>query len=475
MVFSSLYFLFVFLPATLLAYYACPPRGRNWVALAASLFFYAWGAPRFIFVLIGSCLADFWLGHRLREGAARRRGWLALGLAVNVGVLVYFKYANFLVAQVNAILAAAGAGPLPWAEVALPIGISFFTFQKISYLMDVYRGGAVPAPTFHHYLLYVALFPQLIAGPIVRYHDVAAQLVRRAHSFAKMASGVRRFCLGLGKKVLVANILAEVADRAFAIAPAELTPGYAWVGVLCYAFQIYFDFSGYSDMALGLGRMLGFEFLENFDRPYISRNFTEFWRRWHISLSNFMREYLYIPLCGNRQGEWRTYLNLWIVFVISGFWHGAAWNFVVWGGYHGLFLSLDKLLRPTRLSRLPGIVAVPGTFMLVLFSWVLFRANTLAHAAAYLRCMLLPWTGADRPALPPAEFMDPFGGLTLAVAAAVCFIPAVPAARSWLDRVGAAATPGSALALAVGSILLLVCSAMALAAGTFNPFIYFRF
>jgi alginate O-acetyltransferase complex protein AlgI len=478
MVFSSLVFLFAFLPVTLLVYYAVPNRHRNFVALAASAFFYAWGAPRFIFVLVASCAFDYVLSHRLHETdpalKRRRHGLLATAVTINLSVLFYFKYANFFVAQVNQLLATLGGRPMAWLEVALPIGISFFTFQKISYLVDVYRGTARPAKSFGTYVLYVVLFPQLIAGPIVRYHDVAAQLESRDHTAEKFLSGIWRFCLGLGKKVLIANILGEVADRAFDTAVAELPASYAWVGVSCYAFQIYFDFSGYSDMAIGLGRMLGIEFLENFNRPYLARNFTEFWRRWHISLSNFMREYLYLPLGGNRVGRFRTYLNLWIVFVCSGFWHGAAWNFVVWGAYHGFFLSLDKMLKGTRWGRMPGVIAVPLNFLLVLFSWVLFRSKDLGCAMQYLRRMLDFTANRVTPEYPWNEMMGAPAWAVLAAAVVITFAPAFLHSAGPAPATGEKRVAVRVLQYAV-SLVLLVFSAAALATSKFNPFIYFRF
>ncbi len=480
MVFSSLVFLFTFLPITLLAYYATPTRHRNLVALAASCFFYAWGAPRFIFVLAVSCAFDYLLGRRLHDtppGRKRRRhALLGTAVAINLSVLFYFKYANFFVEQVNQLLAALGGRPLSWLDVALPIGISFFTFQKISYLVDVYRGVARPATSFGTYVLYVVLFPQLIAGPIVRYHDVAAQLDRRDHTAEKFFSGIWRFCLGLGKKVLIANVLGEVADRAFGTAVAELPASYAWAGVCCYAFQIFFDFSGYSDMAIGLGRMLGFEFLENFNRPYLARNFTEFWRRWHISLSNFMREYLYLPLGGNRAGKFRTYVNLWIVFICSGFWHGAAWNFVVWGAYHGVFLSLDKMLKDTRWGRMPGIIAVPLNFVLVLFSWVLFRSENLGYAMQYLRRMLdLAAAGAVTPEFPWNEMLDAQALAVLVAALVITFAPAFIRGATAGAPAGGERRPAVLVLQYAASLALLVLSAAALATSRFNPFIYFRF
>ena len=476
MVFSSITFLFVFLPVALAAYYACPERHRNAVALAASLFFYAWGAPRFVLVLVASSLLDYVLSRELPAGRRpeRVRRWiLGLAVALNVSLLLYFKYANFFVENLNALLGRFGAGEIAWTAVALPIGISFFTFQKVSYLADVYRGTAQVARNAADYLLYVALFPQLIAGPIVRYHDVAQQLIRREHVRERFFTGILRFCQGLGKKVLVANTMAEVADAAFGAAPGTLSCGGAWLGVVAYAFQIYFDFSGYSDMAIGLGRLLGIEFLENFNRPYVSRTITEFWRRWHISLSNWMREYLYIPLGGNRKGVARTYFNLWLVFLVSGFWHGAAWNFVAWGAFHGFFLCLDKLFKNTRILRAPAWVGIPITFVLVLFSWVLFRANTLTHAVAYMGRMVDVFAAA-----PDAAALA-FGRrhwTMLAAAFVLCFGPALKAHPFDFMRLEPArATVGQAVVRFAAAMALLVWSAAVLATSSFNPFIYFRF
>lgn len=479
MVFSSLTFLLLFLPATLIVYYLVPRGARNAVALAASLLFYAWGAPRFILVLLVSSALDFIVGHSLDHPAARpasRRVWLSIGLVANVGLLLYFKYANFLVAQCNELLGVMGFGDVSWTAVILPIGISFFTFQKISYLVDVYRGVAPAACNFGHYLLYVVLFPQLIAGPIVRYHEVAMQLRERHHDMERFYAGVIRFCVGLAKKVLVANVLAETADGVFGKAAAELGTGAAWVGILAYAFQLYFDFSGYSDMAIGLGRMLGIEFLENFNRPYISASFTEFWRRWHISLSNFMREYVYVPLGGNRKGSFRTYVNLWLVFLVSGFWHGAAWNFVAWGAYHGLFLSLDKLFLGTRLGRLPRWVAVPGTFVLVLFGWVFFRAPDLGYAVCFLGCLL----GVSGEGVPGAGLAGCFEFkhlVMMILAAFICLAPAWrPTLFSWCDEpIVVLQRPVRAFFQGAVALVVLVLAIVALATSNFNPFIYFRF
>jgi len=481
MVFSSLFFLFFFLPLVLLCYRLAPPHRRNGIALAASLFFYAWGAPRFVFVLAGGSVFDYVVsraigppGRSVRQ--RRRRLFLALAIAMNLGLLLYFKYANFAVMELNRFLGGLGYEDIGWTAVALPIGISFFTFQKLSYLIDVYRGVVAPARSLPTYMLYVSLFPQLIAGPIVRYHDVARQLESRAATADRMFEGIWRFSRGLGRKVLIANVLGEAANHAFALGPDRLSTAEAWVGVVCYSFQLYFDFAGYSDMAIGLGRMLGFEFLENFNCPYIARSFTEFWRRWHISLSNWMREYLYIPLGGNRRGPARTYLNLWIVFVLSGLWHGASWNFIVWGMYHGLFLSLDKLAGRDRQDRIPRLVSIPATFLLVTIGWVFFRANDIGHAWFYLGRMFPVAAGARAVETAPwSRLLDAQRAWTLGAAVFFSFAPAWQGAWTALRRwLGTDTRVGPVLAFA-SSVLLVILSASALAAGKFNPFIYFRF
>ncbi|MFH0880833.1 MAG: MBOAT family protein [Lentisphaerota bacterium] len=480
MVFSSLICLFGFLPAVLAACYLAPVRLRNAVLLAASLVFYAWGAPRFVFVLAGSVWLDWEISRRMAavpSGGPMRRKWLVLSLAVNLALLFFFKYSNFAAVELNVSLAALNLNPVPWAAVALPIGISFFTFQKISYMVDVYRGVTPPSESFGLCLLYIALFPQLIAGPIVRYHDVARQLVSRDYTADRFVSGICRFALGFGKKVLVANVLAGVADAAFAMPAGSLTTLLAWLGVTAYAFQIYFDFSGYSDMAIGLGRMFGLEFLENFDRPYLSRTFTEFWQRWHISLSNFMKEYLYIPLGGNRVSPGRRYVNLWIVFLLSGFWHGAAWNFIVWGAYQGVFLSLDKLCWKKMAGRLPGWLTVPLNFVLVLGGWVFFRAENVGAAWTYLGRML-GLTGIH-PVSVPLLYGDLISHrqiVMMLVAALICFLPAFPNARRVLDRLAGLNPDHRGLIPATaGALVILLLSVCSLANSTFNPFIYFRF
>lgn len=479
MVFSSSLFLFQFLPIFLAVYYLCPNRYRNFIALCGSVWFYSWGAPRFIFLLLASSLADFIIAPNLRPSVTvsdkqRRKRFLAAGLIINLGVLFYFKYANFFVAEMTPLLEVMGMTAFHWTHIALPIGISFFTFQKISYLMDVYRGTSKPAKSFVNYFLYVALFPQLIAGPIIRYHDVAQQLIDRQHSSSLMLSGIWRFCLGLSQKVLIANALGEIADHAFALDQGVPSTGFAWLGILCYTMQIYFDFAGYSDMAIGLGRMLGFKYLENFNAPYIAHNFTEFWKRWHISLSNWMREYLYFPLGGNKHGPVRTTFNLWLVFLLSGIWHGASWNFVVWGAYHGLFLSLDKVAKYLRVRPWPTLIAVPVTFVLIMVGWVFFRAETLAQAISYIGA-LAGYSGAGELVQIPA-FIDNFHLSILVIALFFSFVPLIfpPDFFGRLERMENKAWLKTGAQFTC-SILFLFLSACALASGGFNPFIYFRF
>lgn len=480
MVFSSVAFVFLFLPAFVSFYYLSPLRLRNGVALAASLVFYAWGAPRLVFYLIGACGIDYGASRvlsRAGESSGARRAVATIAIALNLALLVYFKYANFFVQELSRVLELLGAGPIPWNDVALPIGISFFTFHRVSYLVDVYRKVTPPARSYGDYLLYVVLFPQLIAGPIVRYHEVESDIAHRRHSLESFFGAMPRFAQGLAKKVLLANVLGEVADRVFGLAPLSLPASHAWIGLVCYAFQIYFDFSGYSDMAIGLAGMIGIRFPENFNHPYISRSITEFWHRWHITLSTFMRDYLYIPLGGNRRGPVRTFLNLWTVFILSGLWHGASWNFVLWGAYHGFFLVTDKLWWLGRVEKLPKALGIAATFLIVLFGWLLFRAPDLPFAVCFAGRML---GLADRV---PGEFPIPgsllIGArarLTLGIAALLSFVPVSESLRSLRDWWTTGTSPETRAALGFSGVLALCFLSLSyLSNSAFNPFIYFRF
>lgn len=480
MVFSSLTFLFYFLPATLLLVYLTPPRWRNIPALIASLVFFAWGAPRFVYVLIVTCFADYHVSRWIRPGRLpqpKRRGWLAAMLSVDLGLLVYFKYANFFVAQVTDLLGRFGIPPAEWTAVVLPIGISFFTFQKVSYLVDVYRGTAQPSPSAGRHLLYISLFPQLIAGPIVRYHDVARQLESRSTSTGLFLDGMWRFCIGLAKKLFLANTFARLADAVFDAHPFDLTAPQAWVGLVAYSFQLYCDFAGYSDMAIGLGRMLGLRFLENFNFPYVAAGIGEFWRRWHISLGRFMMEYLYVPLGGNRTSPRQTIRNLWLVFLASGFWHGANWTFVLWGIWHGTLISIEKSLGPERLNRIPRGFRVAGTFLLVALGWVLFRARTPQHASRFYRIMFGIRPGGDGLAVFPELMADRSLWLVAAITLPIALAPLLRLDR-FLPR-----DPENPDTLPLRSVLfrfalcivILAVAASELCASDFNPFIYFQF
>ena len=481
MVFSSTIFLFFFLPLTLLAYFVVGPRGRNAILLAASLLFYAWGETVYLLVMLFSIAANYLFGLLIDRARQRgRRGGLAFACAVttNLGLLGFFKYANFLVDNLNPVLPMLGLAPIDIGRVHLPIGISFFTFQALSYIIDLYRNETTVQRSLLNFALYKALFPQLIAGPIVRYRDVAREIERRTVSLHDFASGVQRFIIGLGKKVLIANVMGRAADTIFAT-PAETLPAtLAWTGAIAFMLQIYFDFSGYSDMAIGLGRMFGFHFLENFNYPYIARSVREFWRRWHISLSTWFRDYLYIPLGGNRHGPVRTGANLLLVFLLCGLWHGASWTFLIWGVYHGIFLVLERVPAVRRLlDRLPAPVQHAYVLLVVLVGWVFFRADTFAHALAYLEAMV----DFSRPPLFNSQlFLALNNEFSLTLAAAVIgSTPVFMLLQRW--RTGRPIVPAPAMrwlaaTAQVGSLgFVLVYSIAAVLGGAHNPFLYFRF
>jgi len=476
MVFASPIFLFLFLPLTLAAYFAVPRRLRNGVLLVASLGFYAWGEAPYLALVIGSVLFNYAIGAAIgRADGVRRKRWLAAGIVGNLAALAIFKYANFAVANVNALAPVLAITPLAVAAIPLPLGISFFTFHAISYVVDVYKRNAHAERNLPRFALYILLFPQLIAGPIIRWRDIASQLPDRQQRMADFAYGVRRFVLGLGKKVLIANTLGRTADQVFALPASDLTTPLAWLGLVCYTLQIYFDFSGYSDMAIGLMRMFGFRILENFNYPYIARSIREFWRRWHISLSNWFRDYLYIPLGGNQRGERRAYANLVLVFLLCGLWHGASWPFVLWGAWHGAFLVLERMGLDRALRRV-GPLAHVYALLAVMGGWVLFRCETLTQAVGYYAA-LAGGAAGDPARHPVAEYLDPFVLATL-VAGVVFATPLARAIGRRRDHLAAAGgiVGGGALAVDVAWLAAVFVIATAfLAAGTYNPFIYFRF
>ncbi len=471
-----------------MVYHLVPRSLKNVVALLGSYLFYAWGEPIFSIVLLGSSLIDYLLSLYLVRHADdeqfKRKCVLAASIASNIGTLLYAKYSNFFMEQLNVTQGWLGHDPLSWEHIALPIGISFFTFQKLSYMIDVYRGHVRPASNFVSFALYVALFPQLIAGPIIRYHDVADQLVERVHSSRKFMEGVYRFSVGLGKKVLIADAMGQLADTIFAYWLHHLPMHYAWIGIFAYSMQIYFDFSGYSDMAIGLGKMMGFDFLENFNRPYASRNFTEFWRRWHISLSNWMKEYLYIPLGGNRVKPFRQYCNLWIVFLLAGFWHGASWNFIIWGAFHGFFLTLDKIFTPWKWTKIPKWVSQMVTFFFISLGWVFFRMETLDLSLLYIGCLFdfeswgevyeFPVNAERHLGYFLSEIIDSRTMFIMGLAAVITLVPDdnrwLLKGRTWLGN-----STWAPYYKGLVATILLFLAIIDIANMGYHPFIYFKF
>ena len=480
MVFSSLIFLFCFLPLVLAGYVLQPRLLRNTYLLLASLIFYSWGEGIYVLLMLGSIAVNYFFGLRIYRTEDKRvkRFFLVTGVVLNLSPLVFFKYSEFLVANFNGLLVYLHCPFfLPVPELHLPLGISFFTFQSLSYLVDTWRGTTEPQRNPINLGLYIALFPQLIAGPIVRYHDLARQLLERKVDLAGFACGVERFIIGLGKKVLLANNLAILADTTFAIAPDGLTTAAVWCGATAYALQIYYDFSGYSDMAIGLGQMFGFTFLENFNYPYISKSIQDFWRRWHISLSNWFRDYLYIPLGGNRKGSTRTMVNLLIVFLLCGFWHGASWTFIVWGLFHGFFLAIERTRFGDWLKRIPVLAQHGYALLVVLVGWIFFRAETLDEAVDYIKILF----GGGHAKTMPYEVLLKLDALTLTVLA----LGLVGMTPFWKKLLQCGVVKWSSwtrykiTALETGRICyltaILLLSLSSLATGVYNPFIYFRF
>ena len=464
MVFSSLTFLFAFLPVTLLGYRLLPRKLRIGFLLLVSLIFYAWGEPLYVFLMIGSILANWLIGFKVAGDGPRRKPWLVLSVALNLSLLLVFKYTGLLWDTVRGLFPA----PLSDRTVAirLPIGISFFTFQIMSYVIDVYRGKAKAQKSPIVFGAYVSMFPQLIAGPIVRYVDIEEQLDKPDLSLESFSRGVGLFVVGLGKKVLLANGVA-VLWRELSAMPGETGVLGAWAGLLAYTFQIYFDFSGYSDMACGLGRMLGFRFVENFHYPYVAESVTDFWRRWHISLSTWFREYVYIPLGGNRRGLRRQIVNLLIVWMLTGLWHGASWNFLLWGLYYGVLLILEKLFLGKVLQKLPNFLRQLLTFLVAVLGWGIFYFTDFGALGAFFAALVGVWN----PGLITAKaWAWVLGYLPLGL---LCALASTPMGANLNRRLEIwKAWPWVRLAL--GAILFLLCLG-ALASQSYNPFIYFRF
>ena len=464
MVFSSMVFLCIFLPVVFLLHLLLPGiRAKNGMLLLASLAFYAYGEPVYVILMIASAFVNYLSALLIGKNPAGKKAVMAVNVILNLGVLVLFKYTGFLAESVNTILGTA----IPVPSIRLPIGISFFTFQAMSYVIDVYRGVTGAQKNFGKVLLYISFFPQLIAGPIVKYHDIAQEIENRTQTVDGVTDGIRRFIVGLSKKVLISNTVGLVADTLFAADVSGLNAAAAWIGAVSYMLQIYFDFSGYSDMAIGLGEMFGFHFKENFNYPYISGSIREFWRRWHMSLSGWFQEYLYIPLGGSRKGKIRTVINKFIVFLCTGIWHGANVTFLFWGLYHGCFLMLEEIVPAIREQggKVKSFFQHIYTLLVVLIGFVFFRADSMHQGAAWIKTMFTGF-GSNTAAMSLAlEQLTPLYLVTVAVGSVAC-CPVKMLVKK--GRAYEAVT-------AAGSLVLLLLCMLSLASGTYNPFIYFRF
>lgn len=466
MVFSSTIFLCVYLPLVLLGYYICPKKGRNLFLLIVSLVFYAWGEPKYVFLMIFSILVNYIFGRLMDKNRGRQKRMkllLVLSVVIDLGLLSVFKYTDFIITNVNAIFGSS----FDLLNIALPIGISFYTFQAMSYTIDVYRNDVRVQKNLIDFGMYITMFPQLIAGPIVRYADVQDQLAERSVTTADFSEGVMRFVVGLGKKVLLANQMGAVWSEIYALG-GDVSALMAWTGAIAYTFQIYFDFSGYSDMAIGLGRMFGFKFPENFRYPYQSVSITDFWRRWHITLSTWFKEYLYIPLGGNRRGLARQALNLLIVWSLTGFWHGAGWNFVMWGLYYFVILFIEKLFLLKALDKLPKLFRHVYALLLIVIGWVIFASDDVG--------VLLPYLGSMFGANGAVGGMDVYTLFTKAVLIIICCVASTELPkRLFLSATGAMNEKAAFTIKSVMTIALLALSMILLIGDSYNPFLYFRF
>ena len=473
MVFSSIFFLFTFLPLSLLLYWMSPAKIKNFTLLAVSLFFYAWGEPVYVLLMIASILTNFVFGifiesELIKEKRAVRRALFISAVVFNILILGFFKYYGFLAENINALFNA----DIAYSELPLPIGISFYTFQVLSYVIDVYLGKVRLQRNPVSFALYVTMFPQLIAGPIVRYSDIESQLEQRNVSAAKFGEGAQRFIQGLGKKVLLANSMGALWDITQAMDMTGISVFSAWLGIIAYTFQIYFDFSGYSDMAIGLGKMFGFEFMENFDHPYVSRSVTVFWRRWHISLGTWFREYVYIPLGGNRCSRIRQIRNIMAVWMLTGLWHGASWNFVVWGIYYGCLLLIEKFFLKKLIDNAPAIISHVYCMLAVIIGWVLFASRDIESAAAYLGVM----SGASGNVLVDNAFIYYLKSNAVMLVISLLFSTGIfreifePEEIS--DKIRTRVSHSAAVIL---HAFILFMSTAYLVTETYNPFLYFRF
>ncbi|MEY8427281.1 MBOAT family O-acyltransferase [Lachnospiraceae bacterium 46-15] len=464
MVFSSMIFLWVFLPIIFIGYFAVQDRFKNILLLLGSLIFYAWGEPKYIMLMLCLILINYGIGIFMEKYEKQKKLLLILDVIINLGVLGYFKYFNFLIE----IVSGCTGREIEFPKIVLPIGISFFTFQILSYIIDLYRGQYKAQRNIISLALYVSFFPQLIAGPIVQYKDIDEQLKHRVCTSEKTAWGIRRFIYGLGKKVIISNTVAQCVDIIYALDYENVTGLLAWIGAILYTLQIYYDFSGYSDMAIGLGKIFGFEFRENFNYPYLSSSIQEFWQRWHISLGTWFKENLYIPLGGNRKGKLRTYFNLMVVFFATGLWHGASFNFILWGLYHGLFQIIERLGFRKFLDK-HGFFAHVYTVLVFVFGWTIFRADDLGQAGVMIKRMLLPWKYTESSFLAASVFGNKTAAVILAGVFGCGLLQWVLKKTRLLEK-----GKNSYLEISFCGMMFILCIAM-LASNTYNPFIYFRF
>lgn len=473
MLFSSLTFLFIFLPLLLVVYFIAPKRFRNGVLLFFSLIFFAWGGVSYSLLLILSILVNYLCVVQIRKGSKAKKRWLVGGLIFNIALIVVFKYLNFFISNVNGIgeFFSNNFEAIPALKIIMPLGISFFTFQQMSFLWDVYRNPPAEKIKLVESALYISLFPQLIAGPIVRYKDIIQEIRSRVESLPLFESGIKRFCIGLFKKIIFANTCAVIADEIMLSEIGELSAASAWLGIIAYSLQIYYDFSGYSDMAIGLGRMFGFNIGENFNFPYIARSIKDFWRRWHISLSTWFRDYVYIPLGGNRLGNGRTYFNLFLVFLLTGFWHGATWSFIFWGVFHGAFLMLERAGFDKLLDRLPKIISWGYTMLVVMIAWVFFKIESFTDAAEYVGALF----GMNHASIGHySAYLDTEKVLLVFLA----LIFSAPLLTS-IKKIKLITRFENSFVLKTAStvfvLALLLFSVMYINSGSYNPFIYSRF
>ena len=469
MVFSSIVFLYIFLPIMLFLYFIVPNKLKNAVMILASLIFFAWGEIRYIFIMLLLAIMDFWCGNKINEywnDKKKKRKYLLIDVLVNLLILFFFKYADFIIGNINMITGL----KIPLLNIPLPIGVSFNTFQSLSYIIDVYRGTVKCEKSFYNYLAYTTLFPQIIAGPIVRYETVDEELEVKNISIDNFSNGTKRFIIGLGKKVLIANNVGALWNVIETGNYGELTVLLAWVGIIAFALQIYFDFSGYSDMAIGLAQIFGMKFDENFNYPYIARSITDFWRRWHITLSNWFRDYIYIPLGGNRKGIKRQIINLLVVWFLTGAWHGASWNFIIWGVYFGVILILEKLFLLKLLEKLPKFFGHIYSIVLILVGWVIFAFEDLKKIYEYIKVMFY----TNQAALYNAEALYYLRNYFIIILIGIiCSIPIIGYIRK-KQKSKQRKIISSVFVSIIYLVIFLLCTA-SLVSDTFNPFLYFRF